>query len=188
MLSSSIFYPLGEVNCLFKYWHVVESCPSSGPDSTPRTDLYVFPTEREKEKKNKKLTHLQSGTNRIIQEMAAVCTGAAKIRLLLKTQWAGVTVFWCRWRNNCSAKGREGDRYGHCLCLPGGDTELPSGWVVLSLSADSWHIHAAAGPLHPFIIASLHAPSAQTCLSSTHTWSKRQSKDDTCSKVNVCSD
>lgn len=90
MLSSNIFYPLGEVNCLFKYWHVVELCLSSCPDSTPRTDFYVFPTEREK--KEKKPTHLQSGTNRIIQEMAAVCTGAAKIRLLLKTQWAGVTA------------------------------------------------------------------------------------------------
>lgn len=52
MLSSNIFNPLGEVNCLFKYWHVVELCLSSRPDSTPRTDFYVFPTEREKKEKN----------------------------------------------------------------------------------------------------------------------------------------
>lgn len=90
MSSSNIFHPLGEMNCVFKYWCVVELRLSSRPDGTPRTDFHVLPTEREKKGKN---THLQSGTNRIIQEMAAVCTGAAKIRLLLKSQWAAVTVF-----------------------------------------------------------------------------------------------
>lgn len=53
----------------------------SSPDSAPRADFNAFPKGREK-------THsFQSGTNRIIQEMAAVCTKRAKITLLLKTQW-----------------------------------------------------------------------------------------------------
>lgn len=60
---------------------------SSSPNSTPWADFNVFPKER------KKTDYLQSGTNRIIQEMAAVCTSIAKITLLLQTQWTQVTVF-----------------------------------------------------------------------------------------------
>lgn len=41
--------------------------------------------------RREKTDYLQSGTNRIIQEMAAVCTSIAKI--LLQTQWTQVTVF-----------------------------------------------------------------------------------------------
>lgn len=44
----NIFHPFGEVNCLFKYWRVAELRLSSRPDSTPRTDFYVLPAEREK--------------------------------------------------------------------------------------------------------------------------------------------
>lgn len=40
---------------------------SCGSDRTPRAGFYVFPRERKK-------NSLQSGTNRIIQKMAAVCT------------------------------------------------------------------------------------------------------------------
>lgn len=52
-------------------------------------DIYVFPKE-------KKRDNLQSGTNRIIQEMAAVCKSIAKITLRLKTHnglTMDVTVF-----------------------------------------------------------------------------------------------
>lgn len=119
MSSSNIFHPFGEVNCLFTYWRVVELRLSSRPDSEPRTDFYVLPTEQEK--KGEKNTHLQSGTNRIIQEMAAVCTGGAKIRLLLKSQWAAVTVF-------CAAgeSRQRGRRIQTLLALLRGDMELPS--------------------------------------------------------------
>lgn len=76
--------------------------------------------ETEKRKKKKKnLAHLQSGTNRIIQEMAAVCTGAAKIRLLLKTQWAGVTVFWCSLEKQLLGKRPRGRQTGVLLAPAG---------------------------------------------------------------------
>lgn len=119
MSSRNIFHPFGEVNCLFKYSRVVELRLISRPDSTPRTDFLCSPNGAREE--GEKHTHLQSGTNRIIQEMAAVCMGTAKIRLLQKSQWAAVTVFCA-----VGETRHRGRQLQTLFVLPRGDMELPS--------------------------------------------------------------
>lgn len=70
-------------------------------DRTPRADIYVFPKERERD-------NLQSGTNRIIQEMSDVCSSVAKITLLLKTNGL---MLQCFVQKVCLNKMQR-DRYG----------------------------------------------------------------------------
>lgn len=142
---------------------------SSGPDSTPRTDFYVLPTEREK--KREKNTHLQSGTNRIIQEMAAVCTGAAKIRLLLKSQWAAVTVF--------RVPLEEAGRHRRCLCCREVTRSCLPASRPLTLSRLLAHSHSSGS------FASIHNCISACSLCSnmplkySYSLCERQSRDET---------
>lgn len=154
-------------------------------------------------------THLQSGTNRIIQEMAAACKSAAKITLLLKNTMDLSHGILCCWRNYCSVKGGEGEgeiwsfalrpwRYWRVFMLQDGDRELSLSQLSWPLSFCSRHTLGAFiqgflyirsqrfMSLSSRLSALQRVSSAEACTSAVYV-PPQQRINRTCIKAGVCS-